>query len=94
VKKFLNSAPNCWHFTKEAAAIRGIPDIVGCINGRFFALELKRSEAESRKKTGRIVLQKVVLDLIRRNGGFAEVAFPENWEEVRAKLIKWGSPHP
>jgi len=90
VKTDLASIANCWHFTKEAAGLRGIPDLVGCIGGKFFALELKRSEAESRKKTGRIVLQRVVIDMIKNSGGFAEIAYPENWAEVKLRLIQWG----
>lgn len=87
VKKRLKSLPNCYHFTKEAAAIRGIPDIIGCYQGTFFAWELKRSEAEARKKTGRIVLQRHVIGLIRKAGGIGEIVYPENFEEKLTQLL-------
>jgi len=51
---------------------------MGSVNGRFFAWELKRSEAEARKKTGRIVLQKHILEKIHKSGGVAEVVHPGN----------------
>jgi len=86
VKKRLNEIPDLYHFTKEALSIRGIPDIIGCYRGRFFAWELKRSEAEANKKTGRIVLQKYVLNKITQAGGIGELVFPENFEQKMEEL--------
>ena len=86
-KKRLHSIEGCWHFTKEALALRGFPDIMGCYNGRFFAMELKRSEKEAQKKTGRIVLQRHVLRAIRKAGGLAWIAYPENADDVLEQLI-------
>ena len=67
-------------------SIRGIPDIVGVINGVFVGLELKKSKAEAAKKTGRIVLQGHRLIQIRNAGGYGEFVYPENWEEVHREL--------
>lgn len=86
VKKRLNQIPNCWHFTKEALSLRGLPDIIGCCNGRFFAWELKRSEREASKRTGRIVLQRHILGLIRKAGGIGEIVHPENLESKLQEL--------
>lgn len=77
-----------WHFTKEAMALRGLPDLIGCYQGRFFAWELKRSEAEANKKTGRIVLQRHILTLIRQAGGIGEIVYPENFDQCLADLLQ------
>jgi len=77
-----------YFFIKEAAAIRGIPDIIGCLNGYFFALELKSSYKEAIKNTGRIVLQQVVLDKMRLNSAYAEVVYPENFITAMENLRK------
>ena len=82
----LRAIPNSYFFVKEAASLRGIPDVIGVINGRFVALELKRSEKEARKKTGRIVLQRHVLSLMRKAGAFAEIVYPENSRSILLKL--------
>jgi hypothetical protein len=78
----LDALPNSYFFVKEAAALRGIPDIIGCCNGLFVALELKRSAAEARKKTGRIVLQKHIIGKMSRANGYALIVHPENADEV------------
>ena len=45
--------------------ISGIPDIVGCINGKFFALELKDNKGEPTE------LQKYTIGNINKAGGKA-----------------------
>lgn len=88
VKKKLNEIEGCYHFTKEAASLRGLPDIVGVYRGRFFAWELKKSKAEAKKKTGRIVLQMYILLQIRKAGGIAEMVHPDNLEQCLLELQK------
>lgn len=87
VKARLKAEPFLYEFTKEAAALRGIPDIIGCYKGRFFAWELKRSAKESRKLTGRIALQRHVLRLIQKAGGIGRLVHPDNFEECLAELL-------
>ena len=88
VKRELGSIPGLYHFTKEACSIRGIPDIIGCYKGRFFAWELKRSQKEAAKTTGRIVLQKHNIGKIQICGGIAELVYPENFESKLAELLE------
>lgn len=76
----------CYHFTKEALSLRGLPDIIGCYQGRFFAWELKRDKKEASKKTGRIVLQKHILGLIRKAGGIGEIVHPDNFQQKLKEL--------
>ena len=50
IKKYLDSlAPNCWYFMPIMMGYgrKGIPDIVGCYKGKFFAIEVKAPGAES-----------------------------------------------
>jgi hypothetical protein len=84
--KELNINKCLWFFVKEAGAIRGIPDILGIYNGVPFVMELKRSESEARKKSGRIVLQRYTLRLVRLAGGLAYIVYPENLQEVLQDL--------
>jgi len=44
VGKYLDSQPDVWWVKLRATpgSRRGLPDIVGCVRGRFFAIELKR----------------------------------------------------
>lgn len=80
--KKLRSIPNSYFIVKEAASIRGIPDILGCINGTFVALEVKRSLEESKKYSPRNALQNKTLADIVRVKGIAYKVYPENEEEV------------
>ena len=82
VRKILDKQPKTWFFIVQAFAIRGIPDVIGVCNGRFFAMELKKDKAESRKTTGRIVLQKYILDRIEKAGGLSYLVYPDILDEV------------
>jgi hypothetical protein len=92
VKRKLDKIENCWYFVKEAKSIRGIPDIVGVYNGVFFGWELKRSEREASKLTGRIVLQRYILSLIRHCGGVGEIVHPDNLDQKLKDLQEKCSP--
>ena len=87
VKQRLDKIPNLYYFVKEAASLRGISDIIGCYNGRFFAWELKRSEKEAQKETGRIVLQRHNIGKVQLAGGIGQVVYPENFEECLEELL-------
>jgi len=86
--KELRKIPNSYFFVKEAAALRGIPDIIGCIKGTFVALECKRSEEGAQETTGRIVLQRKILEDIRKAGGYASFIYPENEKFVLQELLR------
>lgn len=84
--KKLKAIPNSHFFSKEAGSIRGISDIIGCINGRFIALEVKKSLEESKKYSPRNALQDKFLADIKRIGGRAYKIFPENEEAILDEL--------
>ena len=83
----IKEIPRGWFFTKEALGIRGIPDVIGLINGRFVALEFKKDASSARRKTGRTVLQRYNIGLIKKCGGYASFIFPENFHEVYEELV-------
>ena len=59
----------------------GVPDIVGCLNGKFFAIECKA-------KGGKVTrLQQSHIDEIKLRGGFAIVVNEDNMGIVGA-LVK------
>jgi len=58
----------------------GVPDIVGCVGGKFFGIECK---AGSNKPTP---LQQMNLDTIKKTGGIALVINETNIDDVRIVL--------
>jgi len=60
----------------------GVPDIVGCFDGRFFGIECK---AGKNKPTA---LQLKNLETISATGGIALVINEENLADVTAKLME------
>jgi hypothetical protein len=70
-----------WPDKSPSAAVRGLADRAGCINGHYIALEFKRSKSAKRAE-----LQNYNLIKIRQAKGFAFFVYPENWDEVYSKL--------
>lgn len=70
IKKWLEEN-NYWYFKVHGGAFQktGVPDIIACINGKFVAIEVKRSN-------GGIVseLQKAQIQKIKSCGGVVGVA--------------------
>jgi len=58
----------------------GIPDIVGCYNGYFFAIECKAGDNKT------TALQELELQKIRDAGGIALVINEENLDHVQAAI--------
>ncbi len=55
VKEVLKTIPYCWYFMPPANGYgrSGIPDFVGCVNGRFFAIETKFGKGKTTVHQGR-----------------------------------------
>lgn len=81
VMRDLREMPGVWLVKTQQVAVRGIPDLLVCIHGRFVALELKRSEEAAIDK-----LQLWHLEKILAAGGISYVVFPENWPRIRERL--------
>lgn len=60
----------------------GVPDIVGCLNGKFFAIECKAG------KNSTSPLQEKNLDAIRNAGGTALIVNEENMFKVKDLLAR------
>lgn len=73
----LRTLPNIWIVKINQVNIVGTPDILGCANGNFFALELKGS---SKAKASKMQLH--TIDKILKARGIAFLVYPENWEEI------------
>ena len=73
----LKKLPRTWFVKIQQVAIRGIPDFLLCINGRFVALELK-----AHPQAHVSPLQDWTLKEIARTGGIALITFPSNWSDT------------
>ncbi len=76
-KADLGTLPHTWFEKIQQVAIRGTPDFLICIRGRFIAIELKKDAYEHPDK-----LQTWKLSEIEDAGGIALVAHPGNWDEI------------
>jgi Holliday junction resolvase len=61
----------------------GIPDIIGCYQGRFIAIECKAGKGKT------TALQERELQWIKDAGGFTFVAREDNLEEMEGRLLLW-----
>lgn len=84
VKAFLKQLPKCWYFKVMGNMFQrsGVPDIIGIINGIFFALELK---AEDGKPTA---LQVYNIQQLKYCGAYAKIIKPSDWELVKKELLE------
>lgn len=81
VKKLLDSL-DIYHFSPPGMGLgrAGIPDIIGCYNGKFLGIECKAGKGKT------TALQERELDAIRAAGGFAFVVRETNLEELKEQL--------
>ena len=84
IQRYLKTVPRCF-FWKEHGGMygtAGIPDIIACIDGRFFGFEVKT-------QTGRpTTLQEATIRRIKDAGGTALVV--RSVDDVKAALHKAG----
>ena len=60
--------------------VRGIPDILTCVNGYFVGIEVK----DTGGRPTDIQIQKI--KKIRESGGFAWIVYPGGWDELKEYL--------
>ena len=75
--------PICWSEKIQQVGIRGTPDRLSCIAGKFVALELKRDSTE--KPTA---LQILKLERINLAGGLGLRVDTSNWDEAYERIKK------
>jgi penicillin-binding protein-related factor A (putative recombinase) len=86
VKPLLDKIPRSFWIKTQFLALLGMPDLIGCVNGYFVALELKRSKKVMKSK--RFKLQRWTLTKIIAAGGYAFFMAPENENDVMKVLNK------
>lgn len=59
VLRLLESLENCYVFKVVQANRAGVPDVIACLNGEFFAFELKRDYKEKTSKVQNFHLAKI-----------------------------------
>lgn len=71
IKAYLKTIPNCWFFMPIGGpyTTHGVPDIVGSVDGYFFAIECKAPGKEDNTTAN----QNAVLGMIRIANGLALV---------------------
>lgn len=73
----LKSLRGSW-WVKVMEAEGGTPDVLGCVQGNFVAIEFKRDKTSRATK-----LQLWTHDVIRdRADGVVYIAHPDNWDEI------------
>ncbi len=74
-----------YHFMPPGMGLgrSGIPDIIGCCNGSFIAIECKAGKGQL------TALQTRELNAIKATGGFTFVAREYNLEEMEERLLAW-----
>ena len=77
----LRKIPKTWWVKVNDKATVGVPDILGCVGNRFFALELKTQTRLSE-------LQHYNLERIDACGSESFVVTPENFEEIFAYILE------
>lgn len=84
IKKYLDTLPKEWHFKHWAGAYSkaGVPDIIGCVNGRFVGIEVKASNGKPSMLQIRNIKQ------INDAGGYARIIYPEQFDELKDDLQK------
>lgn len=59
VLRFLESLEDCYVFKVVQANRAGVPDVIACLKGQFFAFELKRDYKEKTTKIQNFHLAKI-----------------------------------
>jgi Holliday junction resolvase len=74
-----------YHFMPPGMGLgrSGIPDIIGCKNGKFIAIECKAGKGKT------TALQERELAAVKAAGGFTFVAREDNLEELEVELLTW-----
>ena len=72
IKKYLKTVEDCWFFMPIGGpySAHGIPDIIGCVGGEFFAIECKAPG----KAGSTTANQERVIEEINASGGVVFVA--------------------
>lgn len=78
-----------WWVKTQQVSIRGTPDVLLCINGTFWAMELKKSNKDKPDP-----LQQYTLNEIKRAKGLSTTESPQTWKKTleAVKILAFGEP--
>lgn len=84
ILRYLKTVPNCFCWKEHGGmyGTAGIPDVIACIGGRFFAFEVKTEKGTEKGKA--TALQESALRKIQKCGGNAAIV--RSVEEVKRML--------
>jgi len=74
----LKRLKNRWYFKSQEVCIKGIPDIIMCLNGFFVSIELKKDEEAKIEELQWYNAEQIIC----RGRGLALIVWPELWEGV------------
>lgn len=71
-----------WYFKVWGGGFQrsGIPDLIGCVNSYFFALELKAERGRPSE------LQRLNIDRLKESGAYARFLYPKDFDEFKEEL--------
>lgn len=78
----LKTLKNAWFFKANEVSVRGIPDVILCLNGLFVAIELKKDSLETADPLQTYNGEKIV----QKGKGIFYLASPDTWHDVLLKL--------
>lgn len=80
IMKYLKTVPHCFAWKEHGGmyGTAGIPDIIACVDGRFYAFEVKTETGKPTK------LQEAAIRKILKAGGVAVIV--RSVDEVRAVM--------
>lgn len=80
ILKYLKTIPNCFAWKEHGGmyGTAGVPDIIACIGGRFYAFEVKTDKGKA------TALQEATIRKIQNAGGIAVIV--RSVDEVRVLL--------
>jgi hypothetical protein len=78
-----------WWQKIQQVSIRGTPDVLLCVNGTFWAMELKKSNKDKADP-----LQQYTLGEIKRAKGLSTTESPQTWKKTleTVKILAFGEP--
>jgi len=87
---YLRSLPNTFYYSAAAGpySTTGIPDIVGCCGGKFFAIEVKAPGRRGQANRGASGMQVQQMSKIAASGGFTMIfdGGDDDWEKLKAEV--------
>ena len=78
-----------YYVPQQVNYISGVPDIIGCLNGKFFGWELKSSKSIIYKFSRKGYANQIIaLKKIKKNNGIAWIIYPEIFDTLSICITK------